>query len=592
MAKRKKKHKPQQSPGKSSAKTIEQQEELVNLYKDGSTDDVDMTTLERRNSKKSLITLFTVVIVLLSAIAAILGYLVLGPERSEVKTGEVTLTITAPSTAPSGDELDLTIEYTNNSNATISTGYVEVLYPQGYYFRSSDPQPVANQNEWAVNHIPSGTSGTIHLKGQLVGQVDEVKDFTALFTYTPENFSSNFQVTSRASVKLDKSIITLDSNSPDRARTGEDIEYEYIFTNTSSLPLVNAKAQIHYPEGFDVTTAEPKATRGDDIWTFEEIAPGDSIPVKVNGKVSAAGGHSLEFITQAGVAEPNGFFNVQTEARTTIPVINPEITLELSAAEFSKPGEELEYTIVAKNPSEVDLTDLELQLLFNTDSVDAKEVILSTIDTLKAGATEELHHTATIKDNVPADVTEIIATLSVLSTKVDDINVEFDTKSEVNTKLQGSIELTAQGRYYDDNLKKIGSGPTPPEVDATTIYVIRWTIAAQGSSMSQTDIKTTLPDNVTYVGSDDDRISFDKSNRTVTLALRNVPANENKTADFSVSITPTKQDTNSLMVLTNDAVATALDTKSQQTIQAQAKRITTHLTTDPEVDDDGVVVKP
>ena len=108
--------------------------------------------------------------------------------------------------------------------------------------------------------------------------------------------------------------------------------------------------------------------------------------------------------------------------------------------------------------------------------------------------------------------------------------------------------------------------------------------------MSDATIQTTLPDGVSYVTSADDKISFVADTGTVTWSLRKVEAGSTKIATFTVSVTPTAADVDKLLVLANDSIATATDANSGVAIQAQDKKITTNLSSDPGADDDGVVV--
>ncbi|EKD78897.1 MAG: hypothetical protein ACD_41C00232G0007, partial [uncultured bacterium] len=152
------------------------------------------------------------------------------------------------------------------------------------------------------------------------------------------------------------------------------------------------------------------------------------------------------------------------------------------------------------------------------------------------------------------------------------------------------LELSAEGRYFADDLSKLGSGPLPPTVGETTTYVIRWTITAGGGEMSDATVLTTLPDGVSYVSSGDDKVSFDSETNTVTWSLRKVEAGTVKTASFSVSVTPTSADVNKLLVLANESVATATDANSSEVVQTQDKKVTSNLVDDPGADDDGIVV--
>ncbi|HBY73464.1 MAG TPA: hypothetical protein DEG44_02100, partial [Candidatus Kerfeldbacteria bacterium] len=286
------------------------------------------------------------VIVLLSGVAAALGYVVFSDNRLSINPSEVTVAITAPDTVASGDELKLTVTYYNTSPVAISKGSVELVMPDGYYVASSDPVPEdGTQNHWEIRDVPAGAGGTITLTGQVVGQVGDIKDFTTLLTYTPANFSSDFQTSATTSVTLGESIMQLDVSVPEQVRSGEELSYVFTVTNHAALALVNAKAVVAYPAGFTPSSADPSATQSNHTWLFEQIDPGATETVTIKGTMSAEADPEQEFVLQAGIQEADGFLNLQAEDRHTVKVINPELSLKLSAPTSAQAGDTLTYDV-------------------------------------------------------------------------------------------------------------------------------------------------------------------------------------------------------------------------------------------------------
>lgn len=571
-------------------------EEFVNLYQaDGEDGAIDMTTLDQTSGRKPAVATAIVVILVLSAVAAALGYFVFGQHQLTVSPGDVTLTVSSVDSLASGDQITLKLHYVNHSPTSIDHGTVELLAPTGFYITSSDPAASSiGQHDWNVTSVPAGAEGTITVVGQLVGQKGDQKTFTSLFTYTPTNFNSDFQASSTKIIALTDSILGLDVNVADHARTEDELQYVLTLKNNSTLPLINAKAVITFPSGFDPKSSDPVATQSNQTWIFPQINPGDSQVVKIKGDVTADNGASLEFVLQAGLQEPDGNFTVEAEDHHTVTVLNPDLNLTMTAPTSAQAGDKLAYAITITNPAQVDLKNIVLKLAFTADAVNSSDVTLDTIKELKAGDNKTITYTAVVNSPLPTDLTTIHAKLSVDSAAIADTDVTFDTTAETDTAVQGALSISAAGRYYDDDLTKIGSGPTPPAVGQTTTYVVRWTVVASGDDMSDVTLQTTLPDSATYVSSsasnNDGRIAYDASTRTVTFTLRSLSRDDSKTADFKVSITPTATDVNKLMVLANDTVATGTDKNSNVAIQAQAKKVTTKLDSDPAATDDGVVI--
>jgi hypothetical protein len=569
------------------------QDDFVDLYKaDDPSAAVDMTTLERGHAKQRFFAMLLGVIALLSLVAAGLGYVVFGRGRLTVNPGDVTVTIDVPDQVASGDEVEITVTYFNGSATTLSKGALEVVLPNGFYLNSTNPEPAEDtENHWDVDGIVPGAGGTITLTGQLLGQVGDQKDITALLTYSPDNFSSDFQTSAHATMTVGESIMKLDVSAPDQVRSNEELTYAFKITNTAALPIVNAKAVLTLPSGFTVSSSDPSATQGNNVWLFPEIEAGATQEVKVKGIMSTDAAEEQEFVLQVGIQEGDGFLNLQAEDRRTVKVSNPELSLKLTGPSTAAAGDDVTYDISISNPSKTDIKDIVLKLEFSGGAIDGNSATLETIDSLAPGDEQELSYKAVVKDPLPSDAKDIQVKLLVDSAKIGEDDVEFTDTAEVTTSLQGTLELSAAGRYFSDDLSKIGSGPIPPKVGKTTTYVIRWAVTAGGGSMSDINITTTIPDGVSFADSGNDHISFDSSTSTVTYSLDSLPSGSTETASFSVAVTPTEADLNKLLVLTNEAIATATDDNSNESVQVQVKKITSNLTSDPGAEDDGVVVE-
>lgn len=589
MSKRKKQR--QSGPQSASVRINKKHEEFADLYKAQVGDEaIDMTKLQRSGRRSSMIGLLFGLIVVLSGVAAVMGYVVFGKNRLAVEPGQVTIDIAALDTIASGDEYAITLHYKNSSPVTIESGAIEVVYPGGFYFSSAEPAPDQAQNHWDIHGVPSGAEGTITITGQMVGQKGDSKDITALLTYKPTNFNSDFQTSALQSVTLGESILKLDVTLPERARTGESVQYVYTLTNTAALPLVNVKAYVQYPTGYKITSVDPATQQSNHTWVFNQIDPGKTETVTVTGEVTGENESTQEIILQVGLQEPDGFFNVQSEDRHSMYVINPEINLTLTGPNSVQVGGELEYTITLENTSTIDINELALQLSFTSGVVSSETVELDTIAQLPAGERQEVSYSTTVQDDVLSSIQTLTATLSVVGAKVADADVAFEQIAKVDTVLQGAITGSAEARYFADDLTKLGSGPLPPTVGQVTEYVIQWSVTASGGDMTAVNFATTLPDAVEFVRSSDDRITHDETNHSVTWNVKELAAGETKVTNFKIAVTPQASDVNKLLVLLSETVATATDVNSQAAVQAQIRKVTSKLESDPGTTDDGVVV--
>jgi len=95
-----------------------------------------------------------------------------------IASAPVTLAITAPSDANSGQEITLTIKTTSNATEPLASLLASVTYPPGFTFTRAEPAPiVGTKHVWRLGDIPAQGDRTITIHGVIEGQDEETKAF-------------------------------------------------------------------------------------------------------------------------------------------------------------------------------------------------------------------------------------------------------------------------------------------------------------------------------------------------------------------------------------------------------------------------------
>ncbi len=87
----------------------------------------------------------------------------------------IALIIQAPGQAVSEKEIEITVEYQNQSDAPFSDMELRAVYPGGFLFTSADPAPSSGSTVWKLGVIEGRTIGKIKIKGSFSGAQGEVK---------------------------------------------------------------------------------------------------------------------------------------------------------------------------------------------------------------------------------------------------------------------------------------------------------------------------------------------------------------------------------------------------------------------------------
>ncbi|MFC1598352.1 CARDB domain-containing protein [Patescibacteria group bacterium] len=569
---------------------LENDADITSLYDVDDEGPVDMTKMEQRHGRGRKIAIAAAVIIILLGAVAYLGYRIFNKGFGETNiNGDVEFSLSIEDKVASGDVVTIEVEYENKKNVALSTGTIEVIYPDGFYFQSASPEASAESNRlFEIKNVQPGAGGKIRITGQLVGVKGEDKEITALMTYQPKNFSHDFQETAEATVHITSSIVELNVDVPSQVQSGQEMTYKVEFTNTAKLPLQNVKILMGYPEGFTYSSSSLEPHGINTEWRIESLEPNETQTLSIDGTIEGESGDTKEFNFQLGLIELDNTFNVQMEQTSLVVIVNPEIDLSIEASDLVRPGDEVPVKVTVKNTSEAELSDVKVKLEMDGELFKDSEYKFDTIKKLSPQDSEELEHTITLKNKDDAKQ-ELTLTATVTSAVVEGNEVSFPNSAEAIMKVRGSFAVIAEGRYFDDDLTKIGSGPLPPVVNQETTYIIRWTITNGANQIEDLWVTTTLPDSVIWIKDASKAIEYDSSTRQVSYTKDKVQANTEVDLEFSVTVAPTNDDLNKLLVLTGETVVSAVDKFTGEEISQQLDRITTDLPNDEGAKGKGVV---
>lgn len=562
-------------------------QDIADWYHDESEDEVDMTKIERKPKRNWWPWLFGIVGVVLVLAAIGFSYSLYRAHRPAA-AGTAHLSLSVPEKTAAGDAITLEVTYENQDVVAMHTAQLELVYPEGFVFQSSDPAPTTGNTMWEFNNIATGRGGKVYITGQLVGEVNTQKTFSAFFTYRPENLNYDFQETAQSIVTISSSTIAVTIDAPQRARSGQEIELKAEFKNTSKSPLKSVKVIGQMPSGFTLTSSDPSIEDNDLSWLFDELQPDETKTITLKGTLQGDSSQQLALTLRAGFVEIDGRFNVQVEKQALVLLINPSIDLKLEAPAVAAGGDELTYTTTVKNTSDVTLKQIKIRIILTGDFFQDEQLDLPSIDELAPNASTTLTAKTTLKDLTKARGLNLHAVATVKSLHVDDSQTTLNVTAETDTTIQGQLNFTTQARYFADNLQKIGDGPVPPKVNEKTTYVIWWDISSGPSDLKEVTVSATLPADVVYESGDPDLV-YDRKKGIVSYSASVLKTGVSKHLTFSVSVTPTQDNFNGLMVLSQAATAQAVDTSANETLTAEADRLTTNLEGDPAAEGKGVV---
>ncbi len=97
------------------------------------------------------------------------------PFRFKISSAPVVIQAAANQRVSSGQETDIELTVSSNSQTTVSDILVNAEYPTAFDFTLAEPSPVRGQNTWRIESLEPGESTTITVRGVVVGsETDEL----------------------------------------------------------------------------------------------------------------------------------------------------------------------------------------------------------------------------------------------------------------------------------------------------------------------------------------------------------------------------------------------------------------------------------
>lgn len=619
------------SPTKSTLQTI--------FHADGD-DQVDMTRLDRKK-RSSIIKFIIIGIILLAllATASVVGFFAFARDQQKTRgENSAALTITSDSEASSGQLVMITATYVNNDKASLIGTRLEMHYPQGFIFESADPKPLeGSKNVWDLGVITSGAAGQIKISGQIIGEIQSVKNFSGSLTYKLSNFNYSFEKKGAKAIKIKDSIINIEIDGPLKATDLQSLTYTIKYGNNANFGIKNLRVIAEYPSGFAFKSSDPKTVAENQVWDIEEVASQTQGEIRVTGSLGGEVNESKEIKAQIGFMDENREFNLQKEASMITLMVKPEMSIGLDINDCDKDcianaNDTLRYHLVYENISDLELQDVELELRIKTgeynpnineivrwDGLDSQYKDIRK-DGIIHWTKEQKGELASVKPHQKGDIIfeikvkdtiqlkqnhqnlQIINELSIPKFKLEgyESNAIKMQEQSVILKINSLLQLQTEGRYFTEEYEPVGSGPIPPEIGKTTTYRIYWYVSNSFNEATNVIVKTILPKDVFWVGdakaSAGDAVTFDTNTREVAWKLNKIPAHtgtifSNLEAYFTVSITPTKEQLGKLVALTDDSSISGDDSFTKTKLEDTNSIVTTDLTNDVAAKGRGMVIE-
>jgi hypothetical protein len=565
------------------------------------------------------------------------------------------INLVAPKEAMTGVPFDLKVEFSNQLSSVLKNVSLMITLPEGAAFVGSGTEKLVDskdlgdlgqgslisQNYKIVFLKNAGLPGQ-GLPGQGLpgqglpgqglprqglsgqGQSNEIK---ALISYT--SGSSKYQKEEIDSIKILPSGVSMEFQAPEKVFSDEKFELNVNYKNISDTDFYSLELSIEYPANFTFDSASTKPDTANNIWDIGDLNKASEGSFTIKGSIAGPDNSQAVFKPKLKInLDDKDYYLDLNDVNLTISPSPLSLAVLLNDKQdyVAKPNDSLKYVISYINNTDIPLKNavVKAQLkgeMFDLRSLDTKAAFRSSDNTLiwNSGNSPELNYIAprsagfvsfTVKtqNNYPVrrlgdkDFILSVETQIESPTVPDFLNANKTYNvSKLETKVAGSLSLSAKTFFRDAQSGILNKGTMPPKVGQPTSFTVHWILSSFATDFTGIEIRALLKEGVRFTGTVTSNFGnapvLDPTTNEVVWTLDKLPANKGFVDDpaeaiFQIEATPSGSQIANFMPLVGNAVLKATDAFASEQIISESGPITTSLPDDITIGQQGGVVQP
>lgn len=570
--------------------------------------------LNYENAKKLFVFDVSLLAAAIMAISAAIFWFTYSPEVTDL----VYLSIRPqPTRVASGDRIEYTIHYKNNSDKNLQEARLRLDLPNGFIQAQAEPAGIYHDNYFQLDELKPQAEGTVKISGWIFGTPDNEENITATLSYHQEKRPKKEEKMTLLIKTLRGSKLMIDVNTIDYTTNNAVAPLKIKLMNAGELPLNDIVLPINQPGVQLINSAITGGAIENGVFKIPLLAP--QANVEITGKIQitlADNETELRYNLTPNITVNNLTMPQSTSAHL-FKIARPRIAFTVdwqNSQTKIKPGETATVEVNIKNSGNVDLTDGEISLPLPPEIVDT--VRLSALNlgnwknsaftvnsqnagglaSIKPGETASAHLQIPINYS-PQGGTDLTLKLSpTFRARVDNLEENYFSESAYSAPLRVGTQIifNAETRYYTNEGDQLGRGPLPPQVGKETKYWAMLTIANSTSKISGLKLTAQLPHGVSWTGkssvSHGQNISFNSNTRTFSWSLSALAPQTQAGIYLELSLIPTAEQINTSPLLLQKIGMTAIDSYLEETITKMAPDVDISLPNDDKAKEKGTAI--
>lgn len=177
---------------------------------------------------------------------------------TEIISVPLVLDFDLPERLVSGQSFTFALEYLNQAEVNFEDLRLQIEYPIGFNFQSSEPQPLEKDNLWSIGDLMAGEEGKIFINGIIDGQEGDIKSFQAKLGILKEGqFIPYTEAIEALQISVSPLFVSqaVNERTDYIAKAGEVLKYKIKYRNTTDIGIKNVIITAHLEgQALDLTS--------------------------------------------------------------------------------------------------------------------------------------------------------------------------------------------------------------------------------------------------------------------------------------------------------------------------------------------------
>lgn len=499
----------------------------------------------------------------------------------------------------SGDDITLSISYSNDSDVSLIDPILHIKLPIGFVTEEMNKEQSfyngGNIMKIPLDNVPPDNSGELLLKGKYYGPKDEDQSIETMLIYKQEGKSAPESDIHRLflTARETSSIISLEMQEYIIPGVLTPVTLTITNKQNHSLPPIQITPDMGYAYLKNGLPTVGIFTPESGTWKIESLSPNSS--AKLEGYIHVPTNTKDDTLPWrlASSIELNNTNILEYTKIFDLPIAQPDVrTTDTWSKSFVQFGDKITLTVNAKNTGNVSLENpyivyMGKTYLFNTSNL-AKDETISLALPLSA----EADGIKNLQNGEPIFIPKIDFYASIPGVTGYTYTSPIDiTPLPIGT----TISLNQSSRYYTTEGDQLGRGPLPPQVGKETKYWIFTQIQNTVGELTDVKFSTTLAPEAIWTGkssvSKGNNLIYIPDKKTLTWSSNSLQPYESVGIYFEIAITPTEKDRKTIPQLITKSSVSGEDLYVKKTISADFGAMRASLSEDAIGKEKGVIVQ-